>query len=134
MGDCDIFISCAAVADYRPATVAEQKIKKNDDSMNITLVKNPDIVTTIANHPQRPFTVGFAAETQQLIEHAKQKLANKNLDLIIANDVSNTDIGFNSDNNAATIIGKYTEQTIALASKQQLAREAIAIIAQQFKA
>ena len=134
MGSCDIFISCAAVADYRPANIAEQKIKKNDDSMTIELIKNPDIVTVIANHPQRPFTVGFAAETQQLIEHAKQKLANKNLDLIIANDVSNTEIGFNSDNNAATIIGKNIEQTIALASKQQLARQAIAIIAQQYKA
>lgn len=133
LNHCDIFISCAAVADYRPATVAEQKIKKNDDSMTIELVKNPDIVTAIANDEQRPFTVGFAAETQNLAEHAKQKLINKNLDLIIANDVSNPDIGFNSDRNAATLIGHNIEAELSIASKLQMARQAIALIAEQFK-
>jgi phosphopantothenoylcysteine decarboxylase/phosphopantothenate--cysteine ligase len=132
LNQCDIFISCAAVADYRPANIAEQKIKKNNECMTINLVKNPDIITSIANHPQRPFTVGFAAETQNLIEHAQQKLTKKNLDLIIANDVSNPDIGFNSDSNAATIIGKHLKRVIPIASKQQLAREIIAVIAKRF--
>ncbi|MCR8923760.1 bifunctional phosphopantothenoylcysteine decarboxylase/phosphopantothenate--cysteine ligase CoaBC [Dasania sp. GY-MA-18] len=134
LDSCDIFIGCAAVADYRPATVAEQKIKKNDDSMSITLVRNPDIISVVAKHQPRPFCVGFAAETENLIAHAQQKRIRKNLDMIIANDVANSAIGFNSDNNAATLITAQGEHSLALASKTQLARAAIAHIAQQFKA
>ncbi|WP_339668983.1 bifunctional phosphopantothenoylcysteine decarboxylase/phosphopantothenate--cysteine ligase CoaBC [Dasania marina] len=133
LAQCDIFIGCAAVADYRPASVAEQKIKKNDDSMTISLVRNPDIISAVAQHQPRPFCVGFAAETENLLAHAQQKLARKNLDMIIANDVANSAIGFNSDNNAATLITQHGQQPLALASKTQLARAAIVHIAQHFK-
>lgn len=130
---CDIFIAAAAVADYRPASVAEQKIKKNDDRMTIELVKNPDIVATVAAHPQRPFTVGFAAETEQMLEHAQGKLKRKNLDMIIANDVAQAGIGFNSDDNAVTVITPDSQTPLQQTSKTQLARQLIALIAGQLK-
>ncbi len=134
MGHCDIFIACAAVADYRPRQVAEQKIKKSTESLSIELTRNPDIVSAVASHPQRPFTVGFAAETQQVEHYARKKLQHKNLDLIIANDVSNTEIGFNSDLNAVTIICAENEKTLPQATKQQLARTLIAEVATRYKA
>lgn len=96
----DCFIATAAVADYGLDSVAAQKIKKTADTMQLTLTKNPDILKTIANHQQRPqYVVGFAAETNDLLSYARSKLVKKNLDLIIANDVSDPNIGFNSDNN-----------------------------------
>ena len=102
--------------------------------MRIELVRNPDIVAEISAHPQRPFTVGFAAETQDLLTYARSKLEKKNLDLIIANDVSNTDIGFNSDDNAVSLIWADGEQTLSMTSKQQLARNLIAEVARHFAA
>lgn len=132
--NCDIFIGCAAVADYRPASVAEQKIKKNNPQMTIELIKNPDIISEIAKHPERPFTVGFAAETEQLITHAKAKLTRKNLDMIIANDVSDSRIGFNSDENAATLISANREETLPFSSKAQMARAIISTIAKTYTA
>ncbi len=129
--DSDVFIASAAVADFRPAQLASQKIKKGStDTMSIELVKNPDIIQTLANHAQRPtLVVGFAAETSNVLEYARDKLSRKNLDLIIANDVSQAGIGFNSDENAVTVIDK--EQSLALSqqSKTQLARALIAHIA-----
>lgn len=129
---CDIFIAAAAVADYRPASIAEQKIKKNDDRMTIELIKNPDIVATIAGHPQRPFTVGFAAETEKMLEHAQGKLARKKLDMIIANDVAQQGIGFNSDDNAVTVITADNQTALQQTSKNQLARQLVALIADRF--
>lgn len=131
----DVFIASAAVADYRAKTVAEQKIKKTaeNDNLTIELIKNPDIVQTIANLKQnRPFVVGFAAETHNVIDYAKNKLARKNLDLIIANDVAQQGIGFNSDDNAVTVINaeKILSQ-IDRCSKQSLALQLMQIIAQQ---
>jgi len=133
MGSCDIFIGAAAVADYRPATVAEQKMKKDDnnDSMSIELVKNPDIIAAVANHQQRPFTVGFAAETQNLEAYARSKLEKKNLDMVIANDVSQAGIGFNSDNNQVKVINHDGCTPLPEQNKRQLARLLIEIIAQQ---
>lgn len=131
MGHCEIFIAAAAVADYRPASVAEQKIKKDADAMTLSLVKNPDIVATVASHPQRPYTVGFAAETEKLLEHARGKLERKKLDMIIANDVAQQGIGFNSDDNAVTVVTGNSQQSLQLASKTQLARQLIALIALQ---
>ncbi len=99
----DIFIGCAAVADYRPQAVAEQKLKKqaDNDAMTITMVKNPDIIASVAGLTKhRPFTVGFAAETQNVATYARDKLARKKLDMICANDVSDAEQGFNSDHNA----------------------------------
>ena len=132
VASCDVFIGAAAVADYRPATIAEQKIKKSADSMTIELLRNADIIADIAAHPQRPFTVGFAAETQQLEHYARGKLQNKKLDLIIANDVANSNIGFNSDNNAVSLIWADGQQILPEASKQQLARTLIAEIAKHY--
>ena len=124
----DIFIGAAAVADYRPADLATQKIKKNNDEMNIRLIKNPDIIANVAAKQDKPFTVGFAAETQNVLAYARGKLEKKNLDMIIANDVSNKDIGFNSDDNAIIIIDKDQEKEFPQASKYQLAQQIISHI------
>jgi len=129
---CDIFISAAAVADFRPAALAEQKIKKREghDESSIALVKNPDIVAGIAARTkQRPFTVGFAAETQQVEQYAQSKLKRKNLDMIVANDVSRAESGFNSDHNTVTVIDRNGSNTLPPALKTDLAKQLIEIIA-----
>ncbi|RYY02893.1 MAG: bifunctional phosphopantothenoylcysteine decarboxylase/phosphopantothenate--cysteine ligase CoaBC [Gammaproteobacteria bacterium] len=132
---CDVFIAAAAVADYRPAEIAAQKIKKTaDETITLKLVKNPDIVASIAALPSKPYTVGFAAESENLLEYAQQKLLRKNLDLIIANDISAAGIGFNADDNAVTVIDIKQRIEISQRSKQQLARDIIAIIAQNLTA
>ncbi len=129
---CDIFIAAAAVADYRVAHIATQKIKKvGADSLTLTLVKNPDIVATIAALTTKPFTVGFAAESENLLGYARQKLKQKNLDLIIANDISRADIGFNSEDNAVCVIDAFQSYELAKRSKQQLSRDLIEILAQK---
>jgi phosphopantothenoylcysteine decarboxylase/phosphopantothenate--cysteine ligase len=127
--ECDIFIGCAAVADYRPAAIAGQKIKKGPEEISLQLVRNPDIVAAVAASKNRPFTVGFAAETNDLLVHARDKMARKGLDMIVANDVSDRSIGFNSDNNEATVLWTDGEQALALAGKATLARQIIEIIA-----
>ncbi|MFL0811155.1 MAG: bifunctional phosphopantothenoylcysteine decarboxylase/phosphopantothenate--cysteine ligase CoaBC [Agarilytica sp.] len=133
--DCDIFIGAAAVADYRCRDIAQEKMKKDgSDSMCIELVKNPDIIASVAALERKPYTVGFAAETHQVVEYAKTKRNAKNLDLIIANDVSEAGIGFNSEDNAVTVIGERKEQSISVRSKDKLARELITIIAQAYSA
>jgi phosphopantothenoylcysteine decarboxylase/phosphopantothenate--cysteine ligase len=133
IGQCDIFIAAAAVADYRPTAIAEHKIKKgSEEIMELHLVKNPDIVATVAARTDKPFTVGFAAETQDVLAYARSKLERKKLDLIIANDVSRSDIGFNSDENAVTVVGPDTEQALPQASKRQLAAQLIALIAREY--
>jgi phosphopantothenoylcysteine decarboxylase/phosphopantothenate--cysteine ligase len=131
--DCDIFIACAAVADYRPAVVEQQKIKKGAEQISLMLVRNPDIVATIAASETRPFVVGFAAETQELLTHAREKMSRKGLDMIIANDVSDRSIGFNSDNNQATVLWADGEQPLPLGSKAAMARQIIALIARQLE-
>lgn len=132
---CDVFIAAAAVADYRPAQIAAQKLKKTaDTSITLELVKNPDIVASIAALPVKPFTVGFAAESENLIDHAQQKLVRKKLDLIVANNIAVAGIGFNADDNAVTLIDKAHQQELTQRSKQQLARELIAVIAQKLTA
>ncbi|UTW50010.1 bifunctional phosphopantothenoylcysteine decarboxylase/phosphopantothenate--cysteine ligase CoaBC [Bacterioplanoides sp. SCSIO 12839] len=133
MGECQVFIAAAAVADYRPLTVANQKIKKSGDQIDITMIKNPDVVATVAHHEQRPFTVGFAAETQAVEDYARGKLTNKNLDMIVANDVSREDIGFNSDNNAATAIWQEGQQSFDSMSKHTMARQLIELIAMRYQ-
>ncbi|KZZ41788.1 hypothetical protein A3759_23225 [Thalassolituus sp. HI0120] len=131
--ECQIFIAAAAVADYRPLNVANQKIKKSGDTIEVNMVKNPDVVATIAQHEQRPFTVGFAAETQDVETYARGKLEKKNLDMIIANDVSRTDIGFNSDENAVTAIWSQGQQAFAAMSKTTLARQLVDLIAHRYQ-
>src|SRR5690554_538234 len=129
---CDLFIAAAAVADYRPRQLATQKIKKNQcEQMTIELIKNPDIVADVAALAHKPFTVGFAAESENLVAYARDKLQRKNLDLIIANDIAREGIGFNSDDNAVTVIGADTEIRLDQRSKNQLARELIALVAEK---
>ncbi|MDP4984121.1 bifunctional phosphopantothenoylcysteine decarboxylase/phosphopantothenate--cysteine ligase CoaBC [Pseudoalteromonas tunicata] len=118
----DVFIGCAAVADYRAADIQSQKIKKQGDNLTLTLVKNPDIIADVAAlKSHRPFTVGFAAETQNVAQYAQGKLINKNLDLICANDVSQQGIGFNSDHNALTIYWQNGQLDLPVQSKEILA-------------
>lgn len=132
---CDVFVATAAVADYRCATVAAQKIKKTADSdaLNLTLIKNPDILATVAALPHAPFCVGFAAETQNVESYARAKLERKKLAMVVANDVSNPAIGFNSDQNAASVFWSDGQQDIALTSKAEMARQLITLIAQRLK-
>jgi phosphopantothenoylcysteine decarboxylase/phosphopantothenate--cysteine ligase len=109
--DIDVFIGVAAVADYRPANVHTQKIKKSRTKLTLELIKNPDIVSSVAKMISgRPYTVAFAAETENLQANAFQKLVNKKLDMIIANDVSKLSIGFGTDQNQVLMITH--EQTI----------------------
>lgn len=129
-----IFIACAAVADYRPQAVAEQKIKKNsdNDTLTVQMVKNPDIVASVAALTQdRPFTVGFAAETQDVETYARGKLVRKNLDMICANDVSIAGQGFNSNDNALSVFWKNGQQSLPLTSKEALATAVMQLINDQ---
>lgn len=130
---CDIFIATAAVADYRPVVTADHKIKKSTEEVHLTLVKNPDIVAAVAGHDKRPFTVGFAAETRDVVEYASAKLTNKNLDMIATNDVSGPNVGFNSDNNALTVIWPGGHKVLPLASKRQIAKQLIELIAIRYR-
>lgn len=129
-----IFIGCAAVADYRMAKVSNQKIKKTDDSDELTLklVKNPDIIANIANLAEnRPFVVGFAAETQNVAEYAKSKLERKNLDMICANDVSGGQV-FGQDQNSLHLFWKNGEKKLPLADKNKLAENLVQEIVEHY--
>jgi len=128
------FVACAAVADYRVANVATQKIKKNNESMQLELIKNPDIVAAVAALKHKPFIVGFAAETQDVEHYARGKLMRKNLDLIAANDVAKAGQGFNSDNNALTLFSATNKTEIPLASKKKLASHLVSLINQNYQA
>ena len=129
----DVFIAVAAVADYRMASIADEKIKKNSDEMTLTLVKNPDILKTISLRKDRPFCVGFAAETQNVAEHARGKLTKKKLDMIAANDVGQSDSPvFGADSNALDVYwGKDGHKHIERAPKRDVAASLLAIIAEQ---
>ena len=116
-----IFIGCAAVADYRAAAVADEKIKKQGDEITIKMVKNPDIVAGVAAlNTNRPYVVGFAAETNNVEEYARQKRIRKNLDLICANDVSDANQGFNSDSNALHLFWQDGDKVLPLERKALL--------------
>ena len=128
----DIFIGVAAVADYRPKVSSNHKIKKEgDDGLTLEMVQNPDILKFVAGRKEKPFTVGFAAETGSLIEHAKQKLQKKKLDMIIANNVADPNIGFNSDNNQTIVLTATAKHEFPMMSKTELARQLIDLIANE---
>jgi len=127
---CSIFVACAAVADYRVTNIAKQKIKKTNDAMQVELVKNRDIVADVAKMADKPFIVGFAAETQNVEHYARGKLMRKNLDLIAANDVAKSGQGFNSDNNALTLFSAIDKTEIPLANKQIIAKKLVSLIHQ----
>lgn len=134
MESSDVFISCAAVADYKPLNNHDNKIKKNKDEMlDITLTKNPDILSSISEKYPDKFIVGFAAETENVEDNAKDKLINKNLNMIVANDVSDTSIGFDSDNNEVMIITQNKSILAKKDSKLNIARNIIDLITKEIK-
>lgn len=127
----DVFIGVAAVADYRCKNVATQKIKKTDnDTMTLVLEKNPDILASVADLNPRPFVVGFAAETENVLENARSKLTNKKLDMIVANSVADS---IDQNDNAVTVLWQNQQKELPKQSKQKVARELIELIAEQLK-
>lgn len=119
---CDAYIGAAAVSDYRPLAVSAHKLKKGTATMRLELTANPDLIAALAARPSRPYLVGFAAETERLVEHARAKREAKGLDLIVANDVSTPGLGFESDRNAVVLISADGEETLGPDSKLALAR------------
>jgi phosphopantothenoylcysteine decarboxylase/phosphopantothenate--cysteine ligase len=138
INNCDIFISTAAVADYKPSIPHEQKIKKEQDKLTLQLERNKDILSDVASASSRPFVVGFAAETEQLEKNAVEKLHKKNLDMIAANRVgqdpeNKQDIGFNNDYNALHVFWPGGKSELEYARKNILARQLIQLIATQYQ-
>lgn len=129
----DIFISTAAVADYRPAAAAPQKIKKTSDHLDLSMERTVDVLATVAARQDRPFVVGFAAETESVEQHARGKLLKKNLDMIAANEVG-TDKAFDCDDNQLIVLWRNGRRELGKASKLNLARELVALIAESFTA
>jgi phosphopantothenoylcysteine decarboxylase/phosphopantothenate--cysteine ligase len=129
----DIYIGAAAVADYTPAEVAGHKIKKRDEVLGLALTRTRDILATVAALPRRPFTVGFAAETDQLEAYARQKLENKGLDMVAANRVG-PGLGFDSDENALRVFWRGGEAQLPMAGKAHIAAQLIELIAEQYRA
>jgi phosphopantothenoylcysteine decarboxylase/phosphopantothenate--cysteine ligase len=130
---CDIFIAAAAVVDYRVEQPATQKLKKSSDTLSLNLTKTPDILVTVSALPNKPFCVGFAAETEDLRKHALIKLRNKKLDMIAANLVGGPGQGFHADKNALTVLWNGGEHEIPLADKNSVAQELLEIILQRFE-
>ena len=121
---CDVCVMCAAVADYKPATVATQKIKKRDAALSLELMPTRDILASLGKQDRRQFLlVGFAAETNDIEANAQKKLRDKNCDMIVANDVSGTESGMESDENEVTVFFESGEkEKIPRASKKNIAR------------
>ncbi|MEE8244639.1 MAG: bifunctional phosphopantothenoylcysteine decarboxylase/phosphopantothenate--cysteine ligase CoaBC [Pseudomonadales bacterium] len=132
VADQNVVIGVAAVADYRPAEQARQKLKKKSHKMHLVLDQNPDIIASVAALKNKPLVVGFAAETEQPIEHARAKRVRKGLDAIVVNDVSKQDIGFNSDYNSATLIWAQGELALPFQTKDELAMSLIRHLADIF--
>jgi phosphopantothenoylcysteine decarboxylase/phosphopantothenate--cysteine ligase len=128
----DLFISCAAVADFKPKKTNKHKIKKNDNSMTIELTENKDILASVCQLETRPICIGFAAETENHIENAKVKLKNKMCDAIVLNDVSKTGIGLNSNDNEVHLITKNLSEKIEKNTKQIIAEKIIDNLANNF--
>ena len=130
--DANIFISAAAVADYRVAKIADHKIKKQTKNLSLQLEQNPDIVSTVASAYKQLYVVGFAAETENIETYAKDKLVRKKLNAIIVNDVSRKDIGFNSEDNEVSWIDPQSCTPLGKKSKAQLARDIVELIAANY--
>src|SRR5262252_5469199 len=127
----DIFIATAAVADYRPAAPVECKIKKTSESLDLRMERTVDILATVAARAQRPFVVGFAAETDSVEQYARQKLLKKNLDMIAANEVGHDKV-FEKDDNALLVLWRDGRRELAHAPKVTLARDLITLIAERY--
>mgnify|MGYP003969745867 FL=1 len=128
----DIFIACAAVSDYSIKNPENHKIKKSNQTLTIELTPTKDILKEVCKLDKKPICIGFAAETQSLLENAQNKLNNKGCDAIILNDVSNADLGFKSDENAVVFIDQKSNVKLAKNSKQKLGRKIIEIISEKF--
>ena len=129
----DLFISTAAVADYRPARAAEQKIKKTSDTLELAMERTADVLATVAARSERPFVVGFAAETESVEQNARTKLLKKNLDMIAANEVGH-DKAFDCEDNQLIVLTRAGRHELVRADKLTLARGLIALIAQEMVA
>ncbi len=129
----DVYISTAAIADYRPARPAERKIKKTESSLDLALERTVDVLATVAARAERPFVVGFAAETNDVEHHARLKLERKKLDMIAANEVGDDKV-FEKDDNALLVLWNGGQHPIGNASKAAVARELIALIASRYAA
>ena len=127
----DIAIASAAVADYAPKEIASEKIKKNDDSLTIELVKNPDILKTMGERKSKQFLVGFALETQNEEENALGKLQKKNLDMIVLNSLRDEGAGFKNDTNKIKIFTKNDRKEFALKAKNEVAKDILNVVAQE---
>ncbi len=130
---CDIFIAAAAVADYRPVEKAAHKIKKKTRALEIALVRNADILAEVASGDHPPFTVGFAAETENLESHAREKLTRKSLDMIAANPVGGPNPGFGVDTNRLRVFWKDGDADLGEASKTELAQRLVALVTERFR-
>lgn len=131
--DADIFISAAAVSDYRCSEIACEKIKKTSDTMTLALSRAPDVLATIGRSARPPFLVGFAAETENVERNALAKLSGKNLDMIAANKVGDS-LGFDKDDNALTLYWTGGKRELSLTSKSALARQLVEVIAERYRA
>jgi phosphopantothenoylcysteine decarboxylase/phosphopantothenate--cysteine ligase len=130
----DIFIACAAVADFRLADIPTHKVKKKDGILTLSFEPNPDILQAVAAQARPPFTLGFAAETNDIEAYAKSKLERKKLNMIAANDVSLSGLGFNSDRNALTVITKNSKISLPATSKYRLAIELLKLLNSEYSA
>ena len=119
--NCEVLIMAAAVADWRPVNIAEHKLKKVQGRMSVELERTQDILLRVAEIKQSQIVVGFAAETRNLLEEARRKLKDKRLDMIVANDVSRSDAGFGSDNNAVTFLTEHDTEALPLMKKNDVA-------------
>lgn len=128
-----IFISTAAVADYRPASPAERKIKKTSDRLHLDMERTVDVLATVAARPERPFVVGFAAETESVEQNARAKLLKKNLDMIAANEVGHTK-GFDCEDNHLVVLWRNARQDLGSGPKLALARELVRLIGESYAA
>jgi phosphopantothenoylcysteine decarboxylase/phosphopantothenate--cysteine ligase len=131
LDDCDLFIACAAVADYRMANIAAEKIKKRSEHLSLELEPTEDILRDVKQAQPELFCVGFAAETEHTIEYARDKLTRKKLDMIIANQVGSSEQGFSSDYNAVEILTADNQESIARMRKTALAPKILDAIHQQ---
>ena len=131
---CDLFVGTAAVADYRPAEPAGAKIKKDAEALTLRLVRNPDILAEVAAQNPAPFTVGFAAETDQVLDYARGKLRSKRLDMIAANHVGGERGGFERCENALSVLWEGGSRDLPMMNKTRLARELATLIAERYGA
>jgi phosphopantothenoylcysteine decarboxylase/phosphopantothenate--cysteine ligase len=128
----DFFIACAAVSDYCVKNIEKNKIKKSNQNLILELIPTADILKDVCQLTQKPICIGFAAETQNLTENAKNKLKNKGCDAIILNDVSNADFGFKSDENEVIFLTLKSSLKIEKNSKQKIAQKIVEILGKKF--